>query len=89
MEKPIIGKGKPFPPPLPNSEDFAVTFDGPEDPSHPYNWKLSTKYVSWQLSTRLRAYPLTFVSKQTIQFYPCLFWNLHRLLNKRHHRTGH
>ena len=65
-EKPVIGHGKPFPPPLPNNEDYTVTFDGPDDPSHPYNWKLSTKYVSCQLPTRPRADLLTSVSKQTL-----------------------
>ncbi|KAB8237942.1 MFS transporter/fungal specific transcription factor domain-containing protein [Aspergillus alliaceus] len=42
-----MGEGKAFPPLLPDLEDYVVTFDGPEDPEHPYNWKFSAKlYIS-------------------------------------------
>ncbi|KAL3461705.1 MFS multidrug transporter [Aspergillus heterothallicus] len=44
---PSFGAGKPYPPPLPNREDFVVEFDGPEDPLYPQNWPLKTKlYIS-------------------------------------------
>ncbi|OJJ39635.1 hypothetical protein ASPWEDRAFT_105336 [Aspergillus wentii DTO 134E9] len=42
-----MGEGKSFPPALPELEEYEVTFDGPEDPEHPYNWSLSVKlYIS-------------------------------------------
>lgn len=44
-EKLCPGRGKSYPPPPPNLEAYVVEFDGPNDPAHPYNWKLSTKYV--------------------------------------------
>ncbi|KAJ5219108.1 uncharacterized protein N7498_001207 [Penicillium cinerascens] len=38
-----IGNGRPIPPPLPHPADYVVEFDGPGDPKHPFNWKLSAK----------------------------------------------
>ncbi|KAJ0419672.1 major facilitator superfamily domain-containing protein [Aspergillus carlsbadensis] len=38
-----IGAGKPIPPTLPDSSQYVVEFDGPEDPAHPLNWTLGTK----------------------------------------------
>lgn len=40
---PAFGGGKPYPPPLPNREDYVVEFDGPDDPLYPQNWPLMTK----------------------------------------------
>ncbi|KAI7548545.1 MFS general substrate transporter [Hortaea werneckii] len=40
---PNFGGGKPFPPPLPNREEYVVEFDGPEDPLHAMNWSLGKK----------------------------------------------
>lgn len=40
---PAFGGGKPYPPPLPNREDYIVEFDGPDDPIYPQNWPLPTK----------------------------------------------
>ena len=40
----VMGAGKPFPPQLPDPEDYVVEFDGPEDPTHPYNWNLMVKF---------------------------------------------
>ena len=31
---PNFGAGKPFPPPLPEREEYVVEFDGPDDPMH-------------------------------------------------------
>ncbi|CAG8926040.1 unnamed protein product [Penicillium salamii] len=42
-EKSPIGVNKPFPAPLPPSEDYLVEFNGPDDPDHPLNWKVSSK----------------------------------------------
>lgn len=42
---PNFGGGKPYPPSLPNQEDFVVEFDGPDDPLHAQNWPLKKKYV--------------------------------------------
>ncbi|KAI9035367.1 MFS transporter [Aspergillus affinis] len=38
-----MGHGKSFPPSLPDEEDYIVSFDGPDDPAHPYNWSLRAK----------------------------------------------
>jgi DHA1 family multidrug resistance protein-like MFS transporter len=38
-----MGMGKPFPPSLPDPENYKVEFDGENDVLHPFNWKLSTK----------------------------------------------
>ncbi|KAJ5900877.1 Major facilitator superfamily multidrug transporter FLU1 [Penicillium subrubescens] len=40
---PAFGAGKPYPPQLPNREDYVVEFDGPDDPLYPQNWSLKTK----------------------------------------------
>lgn len=40
---PAFGAGKPYPPLLPNQEDYVVEFDGPDDPLHAQNWPLSKK----------------------------------------------
>ncbi|KAJ6113492.1 hypothetical protein N7523_006809 [Penicillium sp. IBT 18751x] len=48
---PAFGAGKPYPPPLPNREDYVVEFDGPDDPLYPQNWPLKTKiYISAMLA---------------------------------------
>lgn len=46
-KKPLanMGNGKPYPPPLPEKEEYVVEFDGPDDPLHPQNWTLKKKYV--------------------------------------------
>ncbi|KAK2748705.1 hypothetical protein FQN57_000286 [Myotisia sp. PD_48] len=40
---PAFGAGKPFPPPLPEREEYVVEFDGPDDPLHPQNWTMKRK----------------------------------------------
>ena len=40
---PAFGAGKPFPPPLPEQEEYVVEFDGPDDPMHPQNWPIRRK----------------------------------------------
>lgn len=48
---PSIGMGKPFPPPLPNREPYAVDFSGPDDPESPQNWtSLKKKLISSALN---------------------------------------
>ena len=42
---PNFGGGKPYPPPLPEREEYVVEFDGHDDPRHPQNWPLKTKLV--------------------------------------------
>ncbi|KAH7412094.1 major facilitator superfamily domain-containing protein [Phaeosphaeria sp. MPI-PUGE-AT-0046c] len=44
-EKPMpsLGAGKPFPPLLPDREEYVVEFDGAEDPLHPQNWPMNKK----------------------------------------------
>ncbi|KAK4198503.1 putative polyamine transporter [Triangularia verruculosa] len=43
---PPFGAGKPYPPLLPNQEDFVVEFDGPDDPLHAQNWPLAKKLLT-------------------------------------------
>jgi DHA1 family multidrug resistance protein-like MFS transporter len=38
-----MGAGKPYPPPLPEREEYVVEFDGPDDPLHGQNWSLRKK----------------------------------------------
>ncbi|PVI02435.1 MFS general substrate transporter [Periconia macrospinosa] len=40
---PEMGAGKPFPPPLPDREEYVVEFDGPDDPLHAQNWPMKKK----------------------------------------------
>ena len=40
---PNFGGGKPYPPLLPEREEYVVEFDGPEDPLHAQNWPLKKK----------------------------------------------
>jgi len=35
---PNFGGGKPYPPNLPDREEYVVEFDGPDDPIHAQNW---------------------------------------------------
>lgn len=46
-EKPLpnFGGGKPYPPDLPDQEDYVVEFDGPDDPLHPQNWTFKKKMI--------------------------------------------
>ncbi|KAJ6102374.1 MFS general substrate transporter [Penicillium sp. IBT 16267x] len=48
---PAFGDGKPYPPPLPNREDYVVEFDGTDDPMYPKNWPTFTKiYITAMLA---------------------------------------
>ena len=40
-----LGAGKPYPPSLPDAEEYVVEFVGPDDSLHPHNWSLKKKYV--------------------------------------------
>lgn len=40
---PAFGAGKPYPPLLPDQEDYVVEFDGPDDPMHAQNWPFKKK----------------------------------------------
>lgn len=40
-----MGAGKPFPPILPDADDYVVEFDGPDDPAYPVNWDFTVKSV--------------------------------------------
>lgn len=40
---PNFGAGKPYPPGLPEREEYVVEFDGPHDPMHAQNWPMSKK----------------------------------------------
>ncbi|KAK8068888.1 bicyclomycin resistance protein [Apiospora phragmitis] len=42
-EKLHDGQGRSDTPPLSESSEYIVTFDGPEDPTHPYRWSRFTK----------------------------------------------
>lgn len=43
---PNFGAGKPFPPALPERDEYVVEFDGPDDPLHAQNWPLRKKLVT-------------------------------------------
>jgi len=40
-----MGAGKPYPPPLPEREEYVVEYDGPDDPLHPQNWPIKRKIM--------------------------------------------
>ncbi|KXL51040.1 MAG: hypothetical protein FE78DRAFT_136640 [Acidomyces sp. 'richmondensis'] len=42
---PPFGGGKPYPPPLPDREEYVVEFNGYDDPTHAQNWPLKTKLI--------------------------------------------
>lgn len=42
---PEFGGGKPFPPPLPEREEYVVEFNGKDDPLHPQNWAFNRKLL--------------------------------------------
>jgi DHA1 family multidrug resistance protein-like MFS transporter len=41
---PQMGAGKPYPPTLPEREEYVVEFDDVNDPLHPQNWSMRRKY---------------------------------------------
>ncbi|KAJ4307006.1 hypothetical protein N0V88_000380 [Collariella sp. IMI 366227] len=43
---PNFGGDKPYPPLLPNQEDYVVEFDGPDDPLHAQNWPFKKKLLT-------------------------------------------
>ncbi|KAI1269617.1 MFS general substrate transporter [Xylariaceae sp. FL1019] len=43
---PAFGAGKPYPPPLPDQEEYVVEFDGPDDPYHAQNWTTKKKLLT-------------------------------------------
>ena len=40
---PSLGAGKPYPPPLPDREEYVVEYDGVDDPLHAQNWSMKRK----------------------------------------------
>lgn len=42
---PSMGGGKPYPPPLPEREDYVVEYDSESDPLHPQNWPMKKKLI--------------------------------------------
>lgn len=62
---PPMGAGKPYPPQLPDREDYVVEFDGPDDPLYPQNWSLKTKYVYPPRMTYLNFPVPLFMSEKT------------------------
>jgi DHA1 family multidrug resistance protein-like MFS transporter len=43
---PKFGGGKPYPPALPDKEEYVVEFDGHDDLTHAQNWPFRKKYVN-------------------------------------------
>ncbi|PBP21286.1 MFS multidrug transporter-like protein [Diplocarpon rosae] len=43
---PEMGLGKPYPPPLPDQEEYVVEFEGPDDPLHAQNWPMRKKVLT-------------------------------------------
>ncbi|RAL02163.1 MFS transporter [Aspergillus ibericus CBS 121593] len=46
-----LGAGKPYPPPLPDSEAYVVEFEGADDPMHPHNWPMKKRVILGSLLT--------------------------------------
>ena len=44
-EIPAMGAGKPYPPMLPEMEEYVVEFDGFDDPRHAQNWPMKRKLL--------------------------------------------
>ena len=44
-EMPAMGAGKPYPPMLPEMEEYVVEFDGFDDPRHAQNWPMKKKLL--------------------------------------------
>ena len=44
-EIPAMGAGKPYPPALPEMEEYVVEFDGFDDPRHAQNWPMNRKLL--------------------------------------------
>nr|POF26335.1 putative transporter [Quercus suber] len=42
---PKFGGGKPYPPPLPEQDEYVVEFEGHDDPRHAQNWPLRKKII--------------------------------------------
>lgn len=40
---PPMGGGRAYPPPLPEKDQYVVSFEGSDDPMHPFNWPLKKK----------------------------------------------
>ena len=40
-----FGAAKPYPPSLPDAEEYVVEFTGHDDPLHPHNWPIGKKYA--------------------------------------------
>ncbi|EDO15961.1 hypothetical protein Kpol_1044p21 [Vanderwaltozyma polyspora DSM 70294] len=40
---PPMGENRDYPPPLPNIDEYEVTFCGKDDPLHPFNWSLKLR----------------------------------------------
>jgi MFS transporter, DHA1 family, multidrug resistance protein len=40
---PNFGGGKPYPPDLPEQDEYVVEYDGKDDPLHPQNWPMTRK----------------------------------------------
>ncbi|KAK5127135.1 hypothetical protein LTR85_008495 [Meristemomyces frigidus] len=45
QQLPEFGGGKPYPPPLPEREEYVVEFNGHDDPHHAQNWPMKKKLV--------------------------------------------
>jgi MFS transporter, DHA1 family, multidrug resistance protein len=43
---PSMGAGKPYPPSLPEREEYVVEFDGVDDPLHAQNWPMKRKLLT-------------------------------------------
>ncbi|TVY34777.1 putative transporter [Lachnellula subtilissima] len=43
---PGMGVGKPYPPPLPERDEYVVEFEGPDDPMHAQNWPIKKKILT-------------------------------------------
>ncbi|KAI9802400.1 MAG: hypothetical protein M1825_002782 [Sarcosagium campestre] len=66
---PDFGGGKPYPPPLPEREEYVVEFDGEHDPLHAQNWPMKKKILTGVMlgyTTLVSAFASSIFSSATV-----------------------
>ncbi|VEU21863.1 DEKNAAC102837 [Brettanomyces naardenensis] len=68
---PRMGGGRDYPPSLPDPEAYTVLFDGEDDPMHPHNWPVKTKFIQCAI-VAFEAVCVTFDSSVFAEATPAL-----------------
>ncbi|GAV47030.1 hypothetical protein ZYGR_0E00410 [Zygosaccharomyces rouxii] len=84
---PTMGGGRPYPPALPSKDAYEVTYDGPDDPTHPFNWSIKKKVwlccwlcldcIAIAMGSSILPVVLNKYVKFTTLFLSLQFWVLH------------